>query len=94
MAQGARALRSCQSRHATLNSLSLRSLFRHPFSAIANRLRARVRRQQGYFRKGQALEGMLQYPEAYLAYNAGLAIDKEDASNKKVGDFAAFALQF
>lgn len=35
---------------------------------------------KGYFRKGHALEGLLQYPEAYAAYNEGLKRDANDVA--------------
>jgi histone-lysine N-methyltransferase SETD3 len=35
---------------------------------------------KGYFRKGQALEQLLRYPEAYQAYQEGLKVDPADKS--------------
>lgn len=38
---------------------------------------------KGYFRKGSALEGLLQFPEAAQAYAAGLALDGNDPTLRK-----------
>lgn len=38
---------------------------------------------KGYFRKGHALEGLLQFPEAFAAYNEGLKHDAEDPALTK-----------
>jgi stress-induced-phosphoprotein 1 len=38
---------------------------------------------KGHFRKGAALEALLRYPEAYQAYQAGLAIEANDAGLQK-----------
>jgi len=41
---------------------------------------------KGYLRKGQALEGLLQYQEAFEAYKQGLALDSNDQLLKKAAD--------
>lgn len=85
--QYSRALELDASQHAILSNRSATYGALRNFTKALEDAEAAIKLKadwpKGYLRKGQALEGLLQYQEAHAAYKQGLALDGNDALLKK-----------